>query len=149
MTGANMTANEFLSLMKSRGATTYDACTPRDIELANVSLQSRRHAVLPPTMRELYMNSCGLNLGSGYIFGPKIIERISSYPIPDIVQVNNDFGHTDANDGKTVFGRNDLFLFAFDAFGVFYMLDNLTLRVLKKYDDAYRALSDCLMGGHV
>ena len=51
--------------------------------------------------------------------------------------------------GKTVFGRNDLFWFAFDAFGTCYMLDNLNLRVLKKYDDPYRAMLDCLIVGKI
>jgi hypothetical protein len=46
-----------------------------------------------------------------------------------------------------VFGRNDLFWFAFDAFGTCFMLDNTALRPLRKYDDPWRALTDCMIVG--
>jgi hypothetical protein len=51
--------------------------------------------------------------------------------------------------GKTVFGRNDLFWFAFDTMGTCYMLDNLTLSILRKYDDPHRAIIDCLVVGKI
>jgi hypothetical protein len=51
--------------------------------------------------------------------------------------------------GKTVFGRNDLFWFAFDAMGNCFMLDNLTLSQLRKYDNPYRAMLDCLIVGKI
>ena len=142
-----MTAVEFISSMRDRGAIVYDAPMPRDIELCNISLQTRRCAMLPAIIKELYTHSGGLNMDSGYIFGPNAIARTATYPIPGIVTVNDDMSNIAAARGKTIFGRNDLFLFAFDAFGVFYMLENLTLRILKKYDDGWQAMTDCLMGG--
>ena len=41
----------------------------------------------------------------------------------------------------------DLFWFAFDAFGNCFMLDNTNLNCLRQYDDAYRAMTDCLVAG--
>lgn len=142
-----MTTDEFISAMTSRGAVTYPALAPRSLELANISLQSRRCAVIPYVMRELYSKIGAMHLGSGYIFGPTAVARPGSYPIPGLVQINDELTHPDNTRGQTIFGRNDLFFFAFDAFGTFYMLENITLRVLKQYDDPYRAMTDCLMGG--
>ena len=83
------------------------------------------------------------------IFGPLECARGTRFPIPSIVEINLDMAGNDVLRGKTIFGRNDLFWFAFDAFGTFYMLDNLNLRILRKYDDPYRAMSDCLIAGKV
>ena len=66
-----------------------------------------------------------------------------------ILKVNDDIAPLGKTVGKTIFGRNDLFWFAFDAFGTFYMLDNLTLTPLRRYDDAYRAITDCLISGKI
>ena len=142
-----MTTTEFLSSLKSRGATIYPPATKRDIELANNALQSRRCAMLPAVLIELYRFAAAINLGNGYIFAPIEIPRDSRFPIPSITDINITLTNLPALRGKTVFGRNDLFWFAFDAFGTFYMLDNLNLRVLRKYDDPYRAMFDCLIAG--
>lgn len=142
-----MNTNEFLSLIKSRGATVYPAATKRDTELANNALQSHRCAMLPGIFLDLYNFTSAINLGNGYIFGPVDVARGLSAPIPSIVDINIHLTSTPEIRGKTIFGRNDLFWFAFDAFGVFYMLDNLNLRVLRKYDDPYRAMTDCLIAG--
>lgn len=142
-----MKKDEFLSLMKSRGAKVYPAATQREITLTNSGLQALRCAMLPRAMLDLYDTTGTINLGSGYIFGPTEINRGTINPIPNIIKINSELTNIDAIRGKTVFGRNDLFWFAFDAFGVFYMLDNLTLKVLRKYDDPYRAMTDCLIAG--
>lgn len=142
-----MNATEFLSLMKSRGATIYSAPDSRSVTLANNALQSRRCAMFPAIFIDLYKSVSAVNLDSGYIFGPIEVARGTRHPIPSIVEINMDMIGVDALRGKTVFGRNDLFWFAFDAFGTFYMLDNLNMRILRKYDDPYRALSDCLIAG--
>ena len=127
-----MNTSEFLSLMKSRGATIFSPSPTRDITLANNALQARRCAMLPTTFIDLYKSASAINLGNGYIFGPIEVARGTRFPIPSIVEINMDVSGNDTLRGKTVFGRNDLFWFAFDAFGTFYMLDNLTLRILRK-----------------
>ena len=142
-----MNTNEFLSLLKSRGATIYPACTRRDTELANHALQSRRCAMLPAVLTDLYNNASAITLDTGYIFPPAEVSRGIRVPIPSIVDINTNLTNLPEIRGKTIFGRNDLFWFAFDAFGVFYMLDNLNLRILRKYDDPYRAMLDCLVAG--
>ncbi len=144
-----MTCDEFLSTIQSRGATVMPPANQTDITLANATLQSIRAAMLPVAIIELYIRAGAINLGTGYIFGPNEIDRGTRYPIPSITDINRNLPPMDIMRGKTVFGRNDLFWFAFDCFGTFYMLDNLTLRPLRKYDDAYRAMSDCLMGGKI
>lgn len=142
-----MTKDEFLSLMQSRGAKTYPGVGQREIILANSGLQTMRRAMLPRALLDLYATAGAINLGTGYIFGPSEIDRSTINPIPSITKINGEITNIDAIHGKTVVGRNDLFWFAFDAFGIFYMLDNLTLKVLRKYDDPYRAMTDCLIAG--
>ena len=142
-----MDINEFLSSLKSRGAIMYPAASKRDIELANNALQSRRCAMFPSVFIDLYNHASAINLGNGYIFPPSEVSRGVLFPIPSIVDININLPNNPNIRGKTVFGRNDLFWFAFDAFGSFYMLENLTLRILRKYDDPYRAMTDCLIAG--
>ena len=142
-----MTTPEFLSSLKSRGATIYSPASKHDIELASNALQSRRCAMLPGIFLDLYNHASAITLGNGYIFPPIEVSRGINFPIPSIVDINMNLVSSQALRGKTIFGRNDLFWFAFDVFGNFYMLDNLTLRVLRKYDDPYRAISDCLIAG--
>ena len=142
-----MNTNEFLSSLKTRGATIYPAAPKRDIELANNALQSRRCAMFPALFIDLYNFASAINLGNGYIFPPTEIVRGVTFPIPSIVDINVNLSNLPALRGKTIFGRNDLFWFAFDAFGNFYMLDNLNLRILRKYDDPYRAMTDCIIAG--
>ena len=142
-----MTTTEFLSSLKSRDAIIYPPVTKRDIELANNALQSRRCAMFPAVLIEMYRFASAINIGNGYIFSPIEIPRNGCFPIPSITDINITLANIPALRGKTVFGRNDLFWFAFDAFGTFYMLDNLNLRILRKYDDPYRAMFDCIIAG--
>ena len=144
-----MTTDEFLSYMKSRGAHLANAVSPNQIALTNTALQQRRRAMLPQYMTELYTKTGGIILGNGYIFGPKEIPQGLRFPVPTITKINEDVSNIPQTIGKTIFGRNDLFWFAFDAFGVCYMLDNLTLAPLRKYDEPHRALIDCLIAGKI
>ncbi len=144
-----MNASEFLSAIKSRGAAIATPTATGTISLANTSLQNMRAAMLPKFIIDLYNETAGINLGTGYIFGPSEISAGRAHPIPSIVQINQELTNITQMRGKTVFGRNDLFWFAFDCFGACYMLDNLTLRPLRKYDDPYRAMTDCLIAGKI
>lgn len=142
-----MTRDEFISSARARGMEIIAPYPARDIATANILLQGMRAAMLPISLQEFFTTSGGIINGSGYIFGPAEIQRPTSHPVPSIVDINKDMSHITALHGKTIFGRNDLFFFAFDAFGAFYMLDNLSLRPLRKYDDMYRAMTDCLVAG--
>lgn len=144
-----MNKNEFLSLIKSRGAKFFASDDLTNINITNTSLQNMRAAMLPAFLQDLYTNYFGITLGPACIFGPTEIKRGTKYPLPSIVQINQDMIGNKNLFGKTVFGRNDLFWFAFDAFGNCFMLDNLTLSVLRKYDDPYRAMLDCLIVGKI
>ena len=114
-----------------------------------MKLQQDQFAMLPKFLLDLYKNAGGIILGSSYIFGPKETERGIRYPVPAIQNINSDFYGNKKLFGKTIFGSNDLFLFVTDAFGNCFMLDNLTLSVLRKYDDPYRAMMDCLIIGKI
>ncbi len=144
-----MNKNEFLSLIKSRGATIFAPGQLTDINIANTNLQNMRAAMLPTFLQDFYTTCFGITLGSACIFGPREIERGTKYPLPSIAKANQDMIGNKNLFGKTIFGRNDLFLFAFDTFGNCFMLDNLTLSVLRKYDDPYRAMFDCLIVGKI
>ena len=144
-----MNKNEFLSLIKSRGAKLFAPEGPAVINITNTNLQNIRAAMLPAFLQDFYTTCFGATLGSACIFGPTEISRGSKYPLPSITKVNQDMIGNKNLFGKTVFGRNDLFWFAFDTFGTCYMLDNLTLSVLRKYEDPYRAMLDCLIVGKI
>lgn len=142
-----MTRDEFLSAMQSRGARFAPPVESGRIALTNTQLQNIRAAMLPMFIMELYGETGGIILGNGYIFGPDEIPNGMRTPVPSIYSVNFDISNIPAAHGKTIFGRNDLFWFGFDSFGTCYMLDNLTLKPLRKYDDPYRAMTDCLIAG--
>ena len=144
-----MTTSDFISLIESRGALIFPKGTDKDVMFVNTDLQNMRAAMLPNFIQDLYKSCSAITLGSACIFGPKEIERGIKYPLPSIIQINKDMIGNKNLFGKTVFGRNDLFWFAFDAFGNCFMLDNLTLSVLRKYDDPIRAMLDCLIVGKI
>lgn len=144
-----MTTNEFLSFIKSRGAIIFPAGSTSDISVATTNLQNMRAAMLPSFLSDLYTKCSGITLGSACIFGPKEIDRGIKYQLPSIIKINQDMIGNKSLFGKTVFGRNDLFWFTFDTMGTCYMLDNLTLSILRKYDDPYRAMIDCLIVGKI
>lgn len=144
-----MTTSEFLSLVKSRGATIFPLTGKSDITVVNANLQNMRAAILAPFILELYNHCSGITLGSACVFGPNEIKRGIKYPLPSIEKVNHDMMGNKNLFGKTVFGYNDLFWFAFDATGTCFMMDNATLSILRKYDDPYRAMIDCLIIGKI
>ncbi len=144
-----MTSQEFLSTIKSRGARFFPPVSDKQITLINASLRQNRIAMLPRALVDVYGTTGCINLDTGYIFGPVEIERLGTFPIPDILTINNSIAPYAKTNGMTIFGRNDLFWFSFDAFGTFYMLDNLSLKPLRKYDDPYRAMIDCLIAGKI
>ncbi len=142
-----MNEESFLQMLQERGATFAPPATQGQISLTNLNLQKIRAAMLPPFITQLYQKHGGIKLGTGYIFGPNEVIRPPKYPVPNIFQINSDLTNLSALRGKTVFGRNDLFWFAFDSFGTCMMLDNLNLNIMRKYEDPYRAMLDCLIGG--
>ena len=144
-----MNTDEFISLIKSRGATVFPVSDLNAITMANAGLQEMRAAMLPAFLIDVYRHCFGISLGSAVIFGPKEIDRGIKYPLPSIASVNREICGNKNLFGKTVFGRNDLFWFATDALGKCVMLDNLTLSVVRNYDDPYRAMVDCLMVGKI
>lgn len=142
-----MNCDEFILQMKSHGAMLAPGANARAIAIANSTLQNMRVATLPKFMIDFYTQCSAMNLGSGYIFGPTQVKRGTKYPMPSLVEINAGLTGFPKLRGKTVFGRNDLFWFAFDAFGNCFMLDNTNLNCLRQYDDAYRAMTDCLVAG--
>ena len=144
-----MTTNEFISLIQSRGAIITPSGDTGAINRTNTILKDLQVAMLPSFLIDLYYNSFGITFGSACIFGPTEIERGIKYPLPSIVDINKEMVGNKNLFGKTIFGRNDLFWFASDAFGNCFMLNNLNLSVLRKYDDPYRAMLDCLIVGKI
>ena len=144
-----MTTLEFLSFIKTKNANIYAPADNNTINTANMNLQQIHAAMLPVFLQDLYKHSNGINLGSSYIFGPQKTDRGMKYYIPSIFDINKEISGNSKLFGKTVFGKNDLFWFATDAIGNCFMLDNLTLSVLRKYDDPYRAMIDCLIIGKI
>jgi len=146
-----MTKQEFLSEMKSRGAIMLPTATDRSLELAQSALQQMRAAMLPMDLLDMYRHDAGgIILGDANIFGPVEQDRPAAlYAVPGIVQINRDINGIASMRGRMIFGRNALFWFGCDAFGNAYMLDNLTLAPLRKYEDVFRAMTDCLAVGKI
>lgn len=144
-----MTHDEFMIFVKKQNAWCAPPATPQSVAIANTTLQHMRAAILPQQMIDLYTQCNGINLGNGYIFGTIDAMEGPKFLFPSIQKINNDLIGFSRLRGHTVFGRNDLFWFSFDSFGNFFMIDNLTLNPLRKYDDAWRALSDCLAAGKI
>ena len=144
-----MNTSEFLSSIKSRGAKIFSRPDKNTIDIVNTSLQDMRAAMMPTFLHELYTNCSAITFGSACIFGVTEINRGIKYPLPAITDINKEICTNKNLYGKTVFGRNDLFWFATDAFGNCFMLDNVNLSVLRKYDDPYRAMMDCLIIGKI
>lgn len=144
-----MTQQEFLNTLHSNDAFFAPASVVGVANITNVNLQKIRAATLPKFMIDLYNVCGGIKLGCGYIFGPNEFGITGKHPIPSIFQINNELTNFAGLRGKTIFGRNDLFWFAFDSFGNCTMLDNVGLNTLRKYQDPYRAMLDCLIGGKI
>lgn len=144
-----MTQQELIETLTNRGAFFASACHPGQIKLLNINLQTLNVATIPNYMGEFYQVCGGAWLGTGYVFGPNEFSYNGHHPIPSILDINKDLTNLKTLRSKTVFGRNDLFWFAFDSFGECCMLDNLNLNVLRKYSDPYRAIYECLIGGKI
>lgn len=144
-----MTREDFLSQMKSAGAVFAPAVSDRSLVLTQGALQQMRAAVLPAALLAFYRESAGgVMLGDAQIFGPEDITR-GAMVVPSIVKINRELSIISSLRGRTVFGRNSLFWFAFDAFGNFQMLDLISAAPLRKYDNCYKVMTDCLVVGRV
>lgn len=125
-----------------------------DNEIAQTqnALQQMQAAIIPIILTDFYKNTAGgILLGDAQIFGMNEVKRDKTgiYYIPSVLQVNRDFSGFAHMRGKTIFGRNSLFWFAFDAFGKCFMLNNMTLAPMRQYDDIFKAMSDCLAVGKI
>ncbi|MCQ2574628.1 MAG: hypothetical protein MJ156_00805 [Alphaproteobacteria bacterium] len=144
-----MTQSELISFLQTKNASLFPKASDVDIISTNNVLQQIRASMLPKFLIDLYSQTSGITLGSACIFGPTEINRGLKYPLPAISDINANIVSNKNMFGKTLFGRNDLFWFATDALGTCYMLDNLTLSVLRKYDEPYKAILDCLIIGKI
>ena len=146
-----MNKQEFLNELKARGAIMVPKVSDRAIELAQNAMQQMHAAMMSPDFIDLFRHDTGgIILGDANIFGPEDIARDKGlYEIPSIVQINREMASLPSMRGRAIFGRNALFWFGFDAFGTCYMLDILNLNVLRKYDNTYKAILDCLAVGKI
>ncbi len=144
-----MNGKEFSDFIKSNNVKIIPPFEDRELILTNAGLQKMRAAILPNDLIELYKKVGGFNLNGAYVFGPKEFLRQNTSAVPSIMEINKQLTDFQCMRGKTVFARNDLFWFAFDVNGEFFMLDNLTLKPLKKYDNLFNAICDCLTVGRL
>ena len=141
--------NPLLESLKRHNAFFAPPVPDGQIAILNMNLQKIRAATLPTEIIKFYQICGGIKLESGYVFGPNEFKTGKSHPVPNILEINQELTNIPTLRGKTIFGRNDLFWFAFDASGVYTMLDNVGLQVLRKYQDAYRAIYECIAGGKI
>ncbi|MDR1071656.1 MAG: hypothetical protein LBL21_03380 [Rickettsiales bacterium] len=142
---------EKIKYLSGAGAAFFPGASPRAVELANAAFQNMKASVLPAgAFADFYMARGGAVLGDSYVFPPEDLARPNrGYVIPGIVKINRDLSHVAVLRGKTVWGRNQLYLFSCDVGGAMYMHDVLTLQVLRKYNDFGAALTDCLLVGKI
>lgn len=141
------TCTDFLTALQTHNAYLAPAASQQEIILANTTLQQMRAAILPGFLIEIYAQCGGIIMDSGYIFGPHPIHRGIKYPVPNIQTINSELSAITQLRGKTIFGRNDLFWLGFDSFGTCYMLNNMNTSVMRKYDNPWAGMYDCLMAG--
>jgi hypothetical protein len=147
-----MTREEFLSWAKSSGAVALPKAADLEILQTKSGLQQMKAAIIPPVLEDFYKTGAGgMFLCDAYIFGITEEIRVSqnTYHIPSLLQVNREISNLAQMRGKTAFGRNSLFWFAFDAFGNFFMLSNTALAPVRQYGDIYKAMVDCLAVGKI
>ena len=139
-----------INYLKESGAAFLPAANFRALELANAALQQMRAAVLPKEIADFYMEYGGAILGDACVFPPDDTSRPErNYVVPGIVKINRDLADIQTLRGKTVWGRNQIYIFSADVGGGIYMHDALTLTVLRKYGDFAAALTDCLLVGKI
>jgi hypothetical protein len=147
-----MTHEEFTSWLKSSNAIILPRAADSDLIRAQATLQQMQAAMIPAILAEFYKNTGGgLILGDAHIFGLAEVARGNSsiYHIPSLLDINRDMSGFSGMRGRTLFGRNGMFWFCFDAFGNCFMLNNMTLQPMRKYDDIYKAMTDCLAVGKI
>lgn len=141
--------NPLLESLKRHNAFFAPPIPDGQFAILNINLQKIRAATLPTEIINFYKTCGGIKLESGYIFGPNEFKVGASRPVPNILETNQELTNISSLRGKTIFGRNDLFWFAFDALGTYTMLDNVGLQILRKYKDPYRAIYECIAGGKI
>ncbi|MDR2269043.1 MAG: hypothetical protein LBD94_02555 [Rickettsiales bacterium] len=143
--------NERIKHLVEAGAIFLDAPVgSRALELANAAFQQMRASILPESLVIFYKSFGGAIFGDTCVFPLDDIERSGrNYIIPGIIQVNRKMAGFAVLRGRTVWGRNQFYLFSCDVAGNLYMHDVLTLQVLRKYTDFYVALTDCLLVGKI
>jgi len=141
--------NQLIESLKKHGAFFAPAVPSSQMTILNMNLQKIHAAMLSIEFIKFYQICGGIKLGNGYIFGPNEFKTGATHPIPSILQINQELTNISTLRGKTVFGRNDLFWFTFDTTGTCAMTDNIGLGILRKYDDIYRAIYECVAGGKI
>ncbi|MDR0803467.1 MAG: hypothetical protein LBO08_00035 [Rickettsiales bacterium] len=148
-----MTRAEFLNELNGWKIPLLPVCSFRSLELAQSALQQMKAAILPAAYLDLLQTvSGGLVIGDAVLFNAdKIIRQTGGgQEIPGIIEINRELAGLPGMGGKTLIGRNGLFWFTADSFGNCYMLDIITLSVMRKYEnDFYGAVRDCLAVGRV
>jgi hypothetical protein len=146
-----MTRDEFLSWLKASGVITLTPADDAGIAKTQNALQQMQAAMIPMALIDFYKTVGGAFLGDAHILGIEEVARGGSsvYHIPGILQINREISGMSGMRGKTVFARNSLFWFAFDAFGNGLMLNNTNLAPMRQYEDIYKAMTDCLAVGRI
>ena len=142
--------NEKVNYLKESGAKFLPGTNIRALELANAAFQQMKASVLPKSLGDFYLAFGGAVLGDACVFPVEDSMRPHrNYELPGIVKINRDMVRFQVLRGKTVWGRNQIYIFSADVIGNLYMHDVLTLQVLRKYTDFYAALTDCLLVGKI
>ncbi|MDR1027626.1 MAG: hypothetical protein LBL46_04385 [Rickettsiales bacterium] len=139
--------NDKIKHLTENGAVFFPAGNTRALELASAALQSMKAAVLPKIMTDAYQAAGGAVLGDACWFGLEDAARPVGYEMPSIVRVNREMSGFSVLRGFTIWGRNQMYSFSANAIGEIWMHDMLTFQRLRKYDDFWTALTDCLMVG--
>jgi len=142
--------NEKIAYLEDSGAKFLPPSNMRALELANAAFQQMKAAILPKALGDFYLAYGGAILGDACVFPVEDTMRPGrNYELPGIVKINRDMTRFQVLRGKTVWGRNQIYIFSADVAGNLYMHDVLTLQVLRKYEDFYAALTDCLLVGKI
>lgn len=141
-----MNIEKIISFAKSKDAELSPVVSQSSLTRVNNNLSFLHKATLPKFINDLYKYTGSILLGNSCIYGAENVKS-SRYFIPSILNVNRDFQMYNKLGEKTIFGRNDLFLFCFDTLSNCYMLDSISFNIIKSYTQPELALYDCIAIG--
>jgi hypothetical protein len=141
-----MTMNELIAFATKQKAVVDAPLSDSALLQTQGALQAMRKMVLSAPVIEIYKSVGGILLGDSELLPINKMARLGYTP-KTLIEFNQDLENVSLLGGRTVFARNAFFWLVSDIDGSIAMIEIYTQKTVKKYDDAARAVVDCLTLG--